>query len=137
MKYLAPSSWWSIEVPTGWSADYDEDCTTLTADIPLGALQISATRKDAGPITDDELREFAQEHIEAGAKLRPATYGNLSGFGVRYSDEEYSYQEWWLRTGQTMVFITYTVALADSEREELVITATLNTIRAEPEQASA
>jgi hypothetical protein len=40
------SSWWSIDLLPGWSADEQPDCVAFARDDGVGALQISAYKHD-------------------------------------------------------------------------------------------
>lgn len=122
------SNWWSLQIPDGWNAERDEVCTTFTAKPEIGSLQISSARNDNGPATDDDLLEFAEEHIEAGAKLTEAKVGSLTGFYLGYTDEDFYCREWWLRRGKTVVFVTYTTEIEQRGQEDLVVDQILTTL---------
>ena len=123
------TSWWSVQVPEEWEIEEDDVCTTITATPHIGALQISSARNDNGPATDEDLLDFAEEHVKAGAKLREAHVGNLSGFYIHYSDDEFYSREWWLRRGNTVVFVTYTTELSLRGQEDVVIDQILTTLK--------
>lgn len=122
------TSWWSVKLPDGWRAESDEDCTTMTANPEIGALQISAARNGNGSATDEDLLEFAEDHIKAGAKLREVTLGMLSGFYIHYSDDEFYCREWWLRSGNSVVLVTYTTELEYRGQEDSAIDQILTTL---------
>jgi hypothetical protein len=122
------TSWWSVKFPDEWSAKRDDDCTTITADPEVGALQISAARNDNGPATVEDLLEFAEDHVKAGAKLREVTLGMFSGFYLHYSDDEFYSREWWLRSGNTVVLATYTTELEYRGQEDSAIDQILATL---------
>jgi hypothetical protein len=122
------SNWWSVEIPEAWNAERDDVCATITANPEVGALQISAARNDEGLATDEDLLEFAEEHVKAGAKLREVTLGKLSGFFIHYSDEEFYSREWWLRSGNTVLLVTYTTELEQRGQEDSVVDQILTTL---------
>ena len=122
------TSWWSVKFPDGWCAKPDDDCTTITANPEVGALQISAARNDNGPAIDEDLLEFAEDHVKAGAKLRDVTLGMLSGFYIHYSDDEFYCREWWLRSGNTVLLVTYTTELEHRGQEDSAIDQILTTL---------
>ena len=104
------SLWWSVELPPGWTAFTEGECTTLRATPPLGALQISSARKASGPIEESDLKEFAKERVGNHSPLSPAAYGAFSGFTAVHTDDRLFWKEWWLRSGHLMLYVTYNVA---------------------------
>jgi len=101
--------WWSVEVPTGWLARADRECATFQQSPSLGAFQISSARKDS-PITDSDLKEFANEQVPQGTPLVGVAYGDFSGFTACYQRDDFMWREWWLRSGPLMVYATYNVS---------------------------
>ncbi len=122
------TSWWSVQIPKGWNAERDNVCATITANPEVGALQISAARNEEGPATDEDLLEFAEKHVKAGAKLKEVSLGKLTGFYLHYSDDEFYSREWWLRNSHTVVLVTYTTELEQRGQEDSVVDQILATL---------
>src|SRR5205823_3882442 len=118
------------------SGSQDETCATFLADSPIGALQISAASKGMGFVTDDDLKDFAQEHIDAGAKLGTVTYGPFSGFYLHYPEGEHYWKHWWLRSGNILVYVTYNAEIAAKGVEDEAIERILSTLRLTAESAN-
>lgn len=120
---------WSIEVPDGWSAVDEEEYATFQADgeAQVGALQISAYHKD-GPVTNEDLEEFAEEHLSAGAIPTPVEHPTFEGFGIAYEADEEFWTEWYLRDADQMLYITYTCPVNDQDAEQEVIADMLGTL---------
>lgn len=97
---------WSISVPNGWHARHDPECATLEADPPVGALQISAAFKGAS-VLDEDLRDFASDHLEAGAVTRPVVAGEFVGFEIAYSVGDTFWRQWYLRREGQALLVTY------------------------------
>lgn len=129
MGTIFESAFWSIELPSGWTVTQEEECTTLQADYLMGKLQLSSARKEKGLVTDEDLREFAQDHIEAGAKLGSAEFGPFSGFYISYSTEDTYWREWWLRSGTVIVYVTYRVELDAKGTENVATGEVLSTLK--------
>jgi hypothetical protein len=85
MRY--ESVWWSVDLPPGWYGYADDRCSTFKANPEIGVLQISAARKSGDPVTEDELKEFALERIDAHIPLQSVTFGDFSGFTATYERE--------------------------------------------------
>ncbi|MEM6673821.1 MAG: hypothetical protein AAF726_13335 [Planctomycetota bacterium] len=127
MTRTAGSEHWSIDVPEGWSVREDEDCLSILSPVHEDALQLSSHRKKAGAVSDADLLEFAADHLDAGAPRRGAGLGDFVGFEIAYEVDEFARREWYLRSGQTLLFATYTCAAAragvrDEEVELALIT---------------
>lgn len=101
---------WSLRPPEGWRAWHDEECATLVADDEIGALQISAAFKDS-EVVDADLRDFAADHLDAGANPRPTEAGEFVGFEISFSDGERFWRQWYLRNGRQLLFVTYNCGL--------------------------
>jgi hypothetical protein len=103
------STWWSVDLPEGWIGHQEEKCATLSRTPPMGVLQMSAARKQEGPVTDDDLQKFARDQVPSGVRLCRAEFKSFSGFSAAYVKNQLFWREWWLRSGQLMVYVTYNV----------------------------
>jgi hypothetical protein len=120
---------WSLLVPDGWRAWHDDEYATLVGPGEIGALQISAAFKDS-EVVDTDLREFAAEHLKAGAKPRPTEAGDFVGFEIAFSDEECLWRQWYLRNGRQMLFVTYNCSLESRGVEDGPVRAALASLAA-------
>ena len=120
--------WWSVQLPENWEAEQDDVCVTFTSNSSSGTLQVSAAQNSNGPVTDEDLLEFAEEHLEAGVKPHNILAGNFRGFYIRYSDDEFYYKNWWLRNDNTVVFITYTTDIEQCGQDDTVIEQIVNSL---------
>ena len=123
------TEWWSVQLPADWSSEEHSECVALFADSGIGALQISAARNNNGPATDDDLRDFAKEHLDAGALIKPVKCGTFTGFYFHYSIDDTYHRQWWLRCDDTVVLTTYTCDLNQKGQEDTVVDDILSTLR--------
>jgi hypothetical protein len=87
------SEWWSVQLPDDWSTEQDDTCTSMFSESRVGALQLSGARNSNGPATDDDLRDFAKEHLDTGAPVKAVKCGAFTGFYLHYSvDDMYQRQ---------------------------------------------
>ena len=107
---------WGIELLPEWEGEHDEDCTTIYHPNGVGALQISAYSKDS-EVTEEDLKDLANEHIEAEAKLSPANSGEFKGFTCAFGVENEFWQYWYVSSGNTALLITYNCEAQDREYE--------------------
>lgn len=126
---------WSLLVPDDWRAWHDEECATLVADDEIGALQISAAFKDSD-VQASDLREFAAEHLEAGAKAKPTEAGDFVGFEIAFRDEDRFWRQWYLRNGRQMLFLTYNCDLESRSAEDAVLRDILASLVARSEHVA-
>ena len=69
-------------------------------------------------MTDEDLRDFAVDHVEAGADLTSVSFGDFTGFHVSYRVEDQEFWcEYWLRSAQVMIYVTYNCALSEKDNE--------------------
>jgi hypothetical protein len=123
------SEWWSVDLPANWSGHRSNACSTFSAKPPLGVLQISAARKDTGIVSDDDLRDFAEDHIgRPGVRIEPAGLGLFFGFTAGHREDGLFWRKWWVRSGHLMVFITYNVNQDYEATEELVVSKILSSL---------
>lgn len=119
---------WKLDIPREWE-EHEEDDTLIVYDPDgVGALQISGMATD-GEVSDEDLRELAREHIEAGAKTRPVEFGDFTGFTFDYSEEDEFWQEWYLRSGHVSLYATYNCELDDKGVESELIEQVLSTLQ--------
>jgi len=115
------SEWWTIALPDDWEAEDGEHAVAIFSEQGVGAVQVSASRNNNGPVTDADLHDFAKEHLDAGAKTKDVTCGDFSGFYFHFGTEEMYQRQWWLRRDDTMVFVTYTAAPEHKGTEDVVV----------------
>jgi hypothetical protein len=115
------SKWWSVRLPIGWQATESKECVTLQGTRLPSALQISAAIKDAGLVTDEDLTEFATERLGERIALHEAALPEFAGFWAERVENGTYWQEWWLRHGNVLVYVTYNIneAFQKSESAEV------------------
>ena len=120
---------WSLVVPSAWKAWHDDECATLVDSDESGALQIGAAFKDSD-VTDQDLRDFAAEHLEAGAVPVDVQLGEFRGFEIGFATEERAWCQWYVRHEHQMLFITYNCNPSTESQHADVLDATLQSLRA-------
>jgi hypothetical protein len=121
VAHVFKSAWWSINLPPGWTGIEEKECVTFRGSPSLGILQVSSARKDKGPVTDQDLREFAQSTAASNIQLHRVSYSRFSGFYAQYQKGSLFWKEWWLRSGQLMLYATYNMLQDKKELEEPII----------------
>ena len=126
---------WSLGIADGWHGRHDPDCATIVAVPEVGALQISAFFNDSA-VTDADLREFAAEHLEAGAISRKVTLGDFVGFTIAFGTKDEFWREWYLRNGGQMLFVTYNCDADQRGIEDEAVDEMLATLSAQGEHVA-
>ena len=122
-------STWSVDVSDEWSVTDHPECLTLEIS-EHGALQLSSAQKQVGLVTEEDIF-FSEEQRQAWGPWQPAACGEFSGIFYEYREDESIWQRWFLRWGQTLLFITYNGTSAATERERSAIERVLNSVRTE------
>ncbi len=128
MRQKYKSAWWSVELPDNWEAEQDEDCATFTSERGVGALQISAYRRDDEIVTDEDLLDFAEDKLVEGANLNSVSFGEFVGLKTSYFAGESYWRKLWLRSGSLLLFVTYTCAAEERTVETEDVNIILNSL---------
>ena len=115
------SEWWSIDLPSGWTASDESDGVSFRSDSHGGVLHVSAVRKPDGSIVDADFSEFIGESKLNCETAIPIHAERCSGFTRECSQIGTLLTEWWLAYGGVLVYITYarTAGLGSGEPDDL------------------
>src|SRR5256885_1932487 len=91
------SRWWAVSLPAHWQAVEDAECVTLSGTGFPSAFQISAARKDADFVADEDLKDFAMQRLRDEGLLRSVNVGRFTGFYAEHIENGIFWREWWLR----------------------------------------
>ncbi len=108
---------WSTRIPDDWTTETDPDCTALFHPDGAGILEISASLQEEA-VSFDDLEAIAAEHLDAGADASEVIAGDFEGLGLSYLHEGELWKEWYLKSGNLLVFVTYHCLEEDEEKEE-------------------
>lgn len=106
-----------MHLPVSWQATEDNECVTLLRKHSPSAVQISAARKETGFITDEELKEFAAERLGDQISLCKVNTPEFTGFCAEYIKNSTFWREWWLRSNDLIVYVTYNIDVKYREAE--------------------
>ena len=121
------TDYWTATVPDTWQLDADDSPALLADPDGVGALQISVAFKDT-PVVEADIRDFAKEHLDAGAEPRPHETGALRGFSFAFEFEGVYWRHWYLFAGSMMVYATYNSDETDRAVEAAHVDAIVNSI---------
>ena len=126
MKVLKSNDW-SIVVPEDWQNEVDGILYTFYHQDGYGALQVSTFIKEV-VVTDEDLKEHASEHINAGATIKSIESDSMKVFGLEFGlDGEY-WQYWYMGIGNIALIVTYHCDESDREKESTIVKAIVSSI---------
>jgi len=96
---------WSIGVTHGWSAQYDQECITITPVANDAAFQLSSAIKKSGTITDDEIDTQAAREAGWGASSL-VSFASFRGRTVSYLLNGVAWRRLWLANENNLIFAT-------------------------------
>jgi hypothetical protein len=126
------SAWWSVELPDTWKANKEEDCVTFTSENDVGALQISAYRREDKEVNNDELLHFAEDELVEGVELQDISCGEFTGLGISYLVDSNYWRKWWLWKGSLLLYVTYTCSAEKRFVEEEAVNQIMSSLKTEP-----
>lgn len=122
------AEYWKVRLPDGWLGEQEAECDSIYNPDGPGVLQISALIQDQ-PITPADLQEFAREHVESGARLNTLEAGDFTGISVDYDVDDVYWREWYLKSGNLFLFMTYHCALTEEGKEDDTIDSILESLQ--------
>ena len=111
---------WQVQLLPEWIGEHDEECSTIYHPNGVGALQISSYVKN-GEVTESDLKNLAQGHIESGARLVEASSGEFHGFTLAFGVDGEFWQYWYIAKENIALLVTYNCNEIDlgPEREQV------------------
>jgi len=85
-----------------------------------GAWRTAYAKKEAAPVTNADLKEFAGQRI-ANKRVRTLKTAKFEGIHIEYLSNNAFWREWWLRSGNLMLYVTYNVKAKLMEDERATI----------------
>ena len=123
------SSWWAVDLPSGWSAEEEKDCVSLTAEHGVGALQISAYRRGGESVTTEDLNDLAGDELINCAPPHDVSCGDFRGFAISDVRDERFWRKLWLRSGALLLYVTYNCAAGDRAVEVEAVNRMLSSLK--------
>jgi len=122
------SQYWSVNLPTLWDAEVDEGCDVLYDKEGVGELIFTTIYQENG-VSDDQLEELASEHLDSNAIIEDIHFDEFSGFVVSFTKDSEYWNEWYLRSDNILLFISYNCNVKDEETDEDVVESILDSLQ--------
>jgi hypothetical protein len=120
--------WWSVEIPKDWIVSEEADPVTISDPSNQVAVQISAARKDS-QVTDADLLEFASERLGPNVKPKQIKTSYFAGLFGQHTDPNFISREWWLRSGDLMLYVTFTRPIGIRSYDENVLEKLIDSLK--------
>lgn len=111
MSNIYQTSWWSLELPSGWFGTDDDGCISFANVDGVGALQISAYGSGNQEVTDEDLEELSRSDRPQNLTTEKVAYGQFVGLGICERTVTGYWRKYWLRAGSALLFVTYNCSL--------------------------
>jgi len=128
---ILQTEWWTIGIPPEWWAEHEEDRVVIGDRDDVGYIEISTLRKDAGEFDQAEVGQIARENGEPAWSWQALAAGDFKGYSCSYTEEDDAVREWYLASGPTLLFITYSCALDNRDLDVAAVDEILDTLALE------
>ncbi len=132
MENIFESDWWSVQLPAGWEWEEDEDCIAFFSDDSVGALEVSACRKEDEAVNNNDLLEFIPAELREITEVAPVVIGEFTGFYAQYIEDDSYWRQWWLKVDRLMIYVTYNASTSDGTAEDAIVNEILSTLKPQP-----
>lgn len=121
------TQYWLLNVPALWDAEADNETDVIYDNAGVGELVISTLYQDEG-ISDEQLEAMASEHIDSDAMIDDVVVGDFSGIAVSFEQDAEYWCEWYLRSENVLLFISYNCDAKNAEVDEDVVESILESL---------
>lgn len=122
------TEFWQVNLPDNWQHEHDAGSEVVFDPEGFGELQLSTSVFDS-PVSRDHLYELAAEHLDAAAEEEEVEFGDFSGISFEYETDDEFWQEWYLMSGNIMLFVTYACDLGEEENEIDIVEFILDSLK--------
>ena len=124
---------WSLDAGA-WRVTDSPECVTFTPPSDQAALQVSASRREAGQVSESDLRSMAERTAaKYGVPVEVTQLGHFAGFAVEFEEPGHHWRRWWVAHGRSLLFITYNTAPVNRSVDRGAVDAILASLRPQSE----
>jgi len=121
------AKYWLLNIPSLWDAEFSDDTDVIYDNAGIGEIVISTVYQENG-ISDGQLEEMASEHVDTDSMLDDVVLGDFSGIAVSFEEGGEYWCEWYLRSENILLFVSYNCAVKDFEVDEDVVESILESL---------
>jgi hypothetical protein len=109
-------SGWELNIEDSWVVEDTDGLISIYNPQGVGALQISSYSKDL-IVTEDGLKELAQEHIDAGAKIDSYIQNDNKALTLAFGVDGEFWQHWYIAINHQALFVSYNCDVSERSVE--------------------
>ena len=122
------TKYWSVNLPVLWDSEVDDGCDVLYDKEGIGELIFTSIYQEEG-VEDEQLEELAAEHLDSEAVIEDVNFNEFSGFVVSYTKESEYWNEWYLKSENLLLFVSYNCDEKDEDIDEDVVESILASLQ--------
>lgn len=126
------SQWWIIELPDEWEAEQDEETILISDEDGVGEIALTTLEKEAGSVSEQELKEYAQDVEQEVGQGQPIELAEFHGYYFSYVDQGDAVREWYLRFENLLLLITYSCDEENAGMDDGAVNDILSTLFIKP-----
>ena len=127
------SQWWILELPDEWDAEQEDESIVISDEDGVGEIVITTLEKEDGNVGDDELREYTADLEQEGGVGETVNVAELKGYYYTYQEDDDAVREWYLRSDNLLLLITYSCALDNAGMDDGAVDDILSTLFIKPD----
>jgi hypothetical protein len=109
-------SGWELNIEDSWVVEDTDGLITIYNPQGVGALQVSSYSKDS-IVTEYDLKELAQEHIDAGAKVDSYIQHDSKVLTLAFGVDGEFWQHWYIAINHQALFVSYNCDVSERSVE--------------------
>jgi hypothetical protein len=127
------SQWWILELPDEWDAEQEDESIVISDEDGVGEIVITTLEKEDGDVSDDELRECTADLEQEGGVGETVNVADIKGYYYTYQEDDEAVREWYLRSDNLLLLITYSCALDNAGMDDGAVDDILSTLFIKPD----
>ena len=122
------SQWWILELPEEWQAQQEDDAIVIGDLDGVGEIVISTLQKQAGDVSDGELREYTRELTPSAGAGKPIEVSDARGYYFSFQEGDEALREWYLRCDDLLLLVTYCCDIDNAGMDDGAVDEILSTL---------
>ncbi len=126
------TDWWTMALAPEWWAEMEEDTVLVGDEDGVGWLEFNTVIKEDGDFAPREVEAIARDESPDVGDWRPVNRGDFSGLVASFAEEDAAVREWYLASGQVLLFISYSCDSDNRGMDDAAVDALLDTLARQP-----
>ncbi len=131
---IVETDWWTLALPEEWHADQDEESVIIIDIDEVSQIQITTVLKEEGTVSEEELRDFAEELIAEGHEPNSVKLAGMDALAFAYEEDQEFWREWYVRHDNLVLLITHDCDLENQGMDDSLVDEILNSLQVNQNQ---